>query len=90
MKVIILAGGWGTRLGNITTEIPKPMVMIGNKPIIWHIMNIYSKAGFNDFIVCLGVKGQIIKNYFKEYDSYSKDFSVNLENKEITYLLKKV
>ena len=85
MKVIILAGGWGTRLGNITTEIPKPMVMIGNKPIIWHIMNIYSKAGFNDFIICLGVKGQIIKNYFKEYDSYSKDFSVNLENKEITY-----
>ena len=60
MKVIILAGGWGTRLGQQTEDIPKPMVTIGNKPILWHIMKIYSHHGFNDFIICLGVKAGVI------------------------------
>ena len=62
MKVIILAGGWGTRLGQMAEVIPKPMVPIGGKPVLWHIMKIYSHYGFNDFIVALGVKGEIIKD----------------------------
>ena len=64
MKVIILAGGWGTRLGRQSENIPKPMVPIGNRPVLWHIMKIYSNFGFNDFIIALGVKAHIIKNYF--------------------------
>ena len=64
MKVIILAGGWGTRLGRLTEVIPKPMVKIGNRPILWHIMKIYSYYGFNEFITCLGVKGEVIKDFF--------------------------
>ena len=67
MKVIILAGGWGTRLGRQAEEIPKPMVPIGNRPILWHIMKIYSHFGFNDFIISCGVKAHIIKNYFSNY-----------------------
>ena len=64
MKVIILAGGWGTRLGYRAELIPKPMVKVGNRPILWHIMKTYSYYGFNEFIITLGVKGEIIKNYF--------------------------
>ena len=64
MKVIILAGSWGTRLGRLSESIPKPMVSIGGKPIICHIMEYYSSYGFNDFFIALGVKGDIIKNYF--------------------------
>ena len=64
MKIIILAGGWGTRLGRQSKEIPKPMVPIGNKPILWHIMKIYSHYGLNDFIISCGVKAHVIKNYF--------------------------
>ena len=63
MKVIILAGGWGSRLGQLSESVPKPMATIGNKPILWHIMKIYSYYGFNDFII-VGVKGHVIKNYF--------------------------
>ena len=63
MKVIILAGGMGTRLGEITELIPKPMVLIGNQPILWHIMNIYSGYGFNEFIIALGYKSEVIKKY---------------------------
>ena len=63
MKVIILAGGWGSRLGQQTEDIPKPMVLIGNKPVLWHIMKIYSHYGFNEFVIALGVKGQLIKDY---------------------------
>ena len=77
MKVIILAGGYGTRLGNITETIPKPMVKIGGKPIIWHIMKIYSTAGYNDFIISLGYKGEVIKEYFFNYNIYSNDFTTN-------------
>ena len=64
MKVIILAGGWGTRLGHLSELIPKPMVKIGTMPILWHIMKIYSFYGYNDFIICLGVKSEIIKDFF--------------------------
>jgi len=83
MKVIILAGGWGTRLGTITELIPKPMVKIGNKPILWHIMKIYSYYGFNDFIICLGVKADVIKNYFCNFEEYNNDFTIDLSNREI-------
>ncbi len=85
MKVIILAGGWGTRLGNRTELIPKPLVKIGNKPILWHIMKIYSHYGFNDFIICLGVKGDIIKDYFYHYDVKNNDFIIDLSNGNIEF-----
>jgi glucose-1-phosphate cytidylyltransferase len=79
MKVIILAGGWGTRLGTETEEIPKPMVQIGNKPILWHIMKIYSHYGYKSFIISAGVKAEAIKKYFYDYElcsqNYTKDFS---------------
>ena len=68
MKVIILAGGYGTRLGSITDEIPKPMVLIGDKPIIAHIMNIYAEYGYTDFIIALGYKQHIIKEHFEKND----------------------
>ena len=64
MKVVILAGGFGTRLAEETDVRPKPMVQIGGMPILWHIMKIYSNYGYNDFVVCLGYKGYIIKEYF--------------------------
>jgi len=80
MKVIILAGGWGTRLGRRTELIPKPMVKIGNRPILWHIMKTYSHYGFNDFIITLGVKGDIIKDYF-----YNYDFTIELSNNNIEF-----
>ena len=67
MKVIILAGGFGTRLSEYTKLIPKPMVEIGGKPILWHIMNHYAKYGYKDFVIALGYKGQIIKDYFMRY-----------------------
>ena len=85
MKTIILAGGWGTRLGRQAEYIPKPMVLIGNKPILWHIMKIYSHYGFNDFIVCLGVKGDVIKNYICQYDVNNCDFTIELATKKIAY-----
>ena len=68
MKVIILAGGWGTRLGQIGELVPKPMVYVGNRPILWHIMKTYSYYGFNDFIIALGVKSHVIKEYFYNYE----------------------
>ena len=67
MKVLILAGGLGTRLSEDTVNKPKPMVEIGNKPILWHIMKTYSHHGFNDFVILLGYKGNIIKEYFANY-----------------------
>ena len=85
MKVIILAGGWGTRLGRLSESIPKPMVTIGDKPIIWHIMNIYSSYGYKDFIIALGVKSHIIKNYFANFESHNRDFTVDLKKGEIKY-----
>lgn len=85
MKAIILAGGYGTRLGNRTETIPKPMIKIGQKPILWHIMKIYSYYGINDFIICLGYKGDIVKNYFLHYDALNNDFTINLNNSEINF-----
>jgi len=86
MKAIILAGGLGTRLGSMTEKIPKPMVKINNKPIIWHIMSIYSKFGINDFIVALGYRGDIIKDYFKNYKEYSSNLKINLDSNKIEYI----
>ncbi|MFX1392080.1 MAG: glucose-1-phosphate cytidylyltransferase [Promethearchaeota archaeon] len=83
MKVVILAGGWGTRLGRRNESIPKPMVEIGNKPILWHIMRIYSHYGYNNFIICLGYKGEVIKDYFYHYDMRTNDFTVDLSNGNI-------
>lgn len=78
MKVIILAGGFGTRLSEYTESIPKPMVTVGGRPIIWHIMNTYSKYGHTDFHLALGYKAEVIKEYFLHYRSLNSDFSINL------------
>ena len=78
MKVVILAGGLGTRLTEETTVRPKPMIEIGGKPILWHIMKIYNHYGFNDFVICLGYKGHIIKEYFINYYLYNSDITVEL------------
>ena len=78
MKVIILAGGYGTRLSEYTGLIPKPMVGIGGKPILWHIMQTYSQFGHNDFYIALGYKSEVIKDYFLNYHSLNSDFSVDL------------
>ncbi|HEY5106310.1 MAG TPA: glucose-1-phosphate cytidylyltransferase [Caulobacteraceae bacterium] len=78
MKTVILAGGLGSRLGEETAVRPKPMVEIGGRPIIWHIMKIYSAYGLNDFIVCLGYKGYLIKEYFSNYYLHSSDVTIDL------------
>lgn len=86
MKVIILCGGYGTRLREETEYKPKPMVEIGGKPILWHIMKIYSHFGFNDFVLALGYKGEVIRNYFFNYDIYNNDFTVELgKNKNLKF-----
>lgn len=79
MKAVILAGGLGSRLSEETSLRPKPMVEIGGKPILWHIMKIYSNYGINDFIICLGYKGYIIKEFFANYFLYSADVTIDLE-----------
>jgi len=86
MKVIILAGGLGTRLGNITESIPKPMVRIGDRPIIWHIMKMYSHYGYKDFVLSLGYKQEVIKEYFHNYYVRSTDYTVNLGTKSVEVL----
>ena len=90
MKVVILAGGHGTRLGHLSENIPKPMVKIGNKPVLWHIMKIYSSYGFNDFIIALGVKSKIIKEYFFNYEMLNSDFRISLSDGTIEYYGNKV
>ena len=84
MKVVILAGGLGTRLSEETVLKPKPMVEIGDMPILWHIMKIYSAHGFNDFVVCLGYKGYVIKEYFANYFLHKSDVTVNLKENKLT------
>lgn len=85
MKVVILAGGLGTRLSEETSVIPKPMVRIGGHPIIWHIMKIYSTQGYNDFIICLGHKGEVIKNYFLNLANTSSDFTVDISSNKVYF-----
>src|SRR4030067_2290834 len=78
MKVVILAGGLGTRISEETVMRPKPMVEIGGKPILWHIMKIYSHYGFHDFIICLGYKGYMIKEYFSNYFLHMSDVTFDM------------
>jgi glucose-1-phosphate cytidylyltransferase len=85
MKTVILAGGYGTRLSEETDLRPKPMVEIGGKPILWHIMKIYSHYGFNKFIICCGYKSYYIKDYFYHYYMHATDMTVDLLTNEVTY-----
>lgn len=83
MKAVILAGGLGTRISEETSTRPKPMVEIGGMPILWHIMKIYSTHGINEFIICLGYKGYVIKEYFANYALHSSDVTLDLANNSI-------
>jgi glucose-1-phosphate cytidylyltransferase len=83
VKAVILAGGYGTRISEETTRIPKPMIEIGGKPILWHIMKIYSHWGVNDFIICLGYKGYVIKEYFANYFMHTSDVTLDLKNNSV-------
>jgi glucose-1-phosphate cytidylyltransferase len=83
LKTVILAGGLGTRISEETTLKPKPMVEIGGKPIIWHIMKIYESFGFNDFVICCGYKGHIIKEYFLNYFLYNSDVTVEVDKNKL-------
>ena len=85
MKVLILAGGLGSRLSEETVLKPKPMVEIGEKPILWHIMKIYSYYGFNDFVILLGYKGYMIKEYFINYYKHMSDLTVDLRNNDVEF-----
>ena len=83
MKAIILAGGLGTRLSEETASLPKPMVKIGSMPILWHIMKIYSSYGINDFIICAGYKGYVIKEYFSNYSLHTSDITFDIKENKI-------
>lgn len=85
MKVLILAGGLGSRLSEETTIKPKPMVEIGGKPVLWHIMKIYSHYGFHEFIILCGYKGYMIKEYFANYYSHNSDMTIDMTTNEITH-----
>src|SRR5665213_3489251 len=83
MKTVILAGGLGSRLGEETAIRPQPMVEIGGRPILWHIMKIYSAYGLNEFIVCLGYKGYLIKEYFSNYFLHSSNVTIDLSKNTV-------
>ena len=83
MKTVILAGGLGTRISEETRQIPKPMVRVGDKPIIWHIMKGYSQYGYNDFIICLGYKGYAIKEWFANYFLHNNDITIDVRQNKI-------
>ena len=85
MKVVILAGGLGTRLSEETEIRPKPMVEVGGRPLLWHIMKIYAHYGFNDFIICLGYKGYLVKEYFHHYFLHQSDVTIDLEHNTAEY-----
>ena len=85
MRVVILAGGRGTRLSEETHAIPKPMVAIGDRPILWHIMNHYAHFGFDDFVIALGYKGYVIKEYFANYRTHGSDLCVDLSSGTVEY-----
>ncbi|WP_115993985.1 glucose-1-phosphate cytidylyltransferase [Cohnella lupini] len=84
MKAVILAGGFGTRISEETHLMPKPMIQIGGKPILWHIMKMYSYYGVNDFIICLGYKGYMIKEYFSNYFLHTSDVTFDLRTNEMS------
>lgn len=86
MQAVILAGGFGTRLSEETHKKPKPMVEIGGKPVIWHIMNIYAAQGVNEFIICCGYKSEIIKEYFANFLIHNSDIEVDMESERINFL----
>jgi len=86
MKVLLLAGGFGTRLSEETDTRPKPMVEIGSRPILWHIMKIYAQYGFNDFVILLGYKGYYIKEYFANYFLHQSDVTIDLKNNKMEIL----
>jgi len=83
MKAVILAGGFGTRFSEATSQIPKPMIEIGGKPILWHIMKTYSHYGINEFIICCGYKQYVIKEYFANYFRHNSDMTVDLSNNSV-------
>src|SRR5277367_1055734 len=86
MKVVLLCGGQGTRLREETEFRPKPLVEVGGRPILWHIMKTYANAGFLEFILCLGYRGNMIKDYFLNYEAMNNDFTIRLGGKDqITY-----
>jgi glucose-1-phosphate cytidylyltransferase len=85
MKVVILAGGFGTRFSEETDIKPKPMIDIGGRPILWHVMKIYSTFGFNEFIICLGYKGYVIKEYFQNYFLHQSDVTFDMKNNGVQY-----
>ena len=86
MKAVILAGGLGTRLSEETHLRPKPMVEIGGKPILWHIMKIYSTHGINDFIICCGYKSYLIKEYFSNYFLHRSDVTFDIEENNMKFI----
>ena len=85
MKAVILAGGYGTRISEESGIKPKPMVEIGGMPILWHIMKIYSQHGINEFVICCGYKGHMIKEYFFNYNKHMSDLTVDLRNDSILF-----
>lgn len=85
MKTVILAGGLGTRISEESQFKPKPMIEVGGRPILWHIMRLYSHYGFNDFVVCLGYRGYVVKEYFANYVLHNADLTVDLAKGEIQY-----
>ena len=85
MKTVILAGGYGTRIRDVTHDIPKPMIPVGSYPIIWHIMKQYACYGFKEFVLCLGYKSDCIKDYFLQYHNRQDDFTLDLKNGAIEY-----
>ncbi len=86
MKVVILCGGQGMRIRDVANDIPKPMIPVGGFPILWHIMKYYSNGGHNQFVLCLGYKGQVVKDFFLKYEAHTRDFTINLGNaKSIEY-----
>lgn len=88
MQAVILAGGLGTRLSEETTNQPKPMVQIGDRPIIWHIMKSFSHFGINEFIICCGYKGYVLKEYFSNYYLHNSDFTIDLKSNTLETLSK--
>jgi len=89
MKAVILAGGFGTRLSEQTDLIPKPLVEIGERPILWHVMKLYSAAGVNDFVICAGYKASMIKRYFASYFLEINDIEIHTATREVSYLTPK-